>query len=51
MVLYYTFPDYQVSLLKTSGFEVLDVLDMNGKPFNFARPPRDWLVSFMCRKA
>jgi len=50
VVLYYTYPDFQVRQLETSGFDVLDVLDMRGNPFDFAKPQRDWLVSFMCRK-
>jgi len=49
--LYYVYPDFQVRQLQEAGFEVLLVLDMGGQPFDFSHPPRDWLVTFLCRKA
>lgn len=51
VLLYYVYPDFQVRQLQEAGFEVLDVLDLNGRAFDFDHPPRDWLLSFMCRKA
>ncbi|MDH4981174.1 class I SAM-dependent methyltransferase [Hyphomicrobium sp. D-2] len=48
--LYYVYPDFQVRQLQQAGFEVIETIDMNGKPFDFRNPPRDWLVTFLCRK-
>lgn len=49
VVTYYIYPHVQVRALAEAGFEVLDTLDLQGRPFDYDRPPADWMVHFMCR--
>lgn len=49
-VTYYSNPEVQVAQLRAAGFETLDVLDMEGRDFEFAHPPADWMVHIACRR-
>jgi SAM-dependent methyltransferase len=49
VVTHYIRPDMQLRQLADAGFETLEVLDMNSHAFDFASPPRDWMVHFLCR--
>ena len=49
VVTHYVYPHVQLRELKAAGFATLDVLDLKGQAFDFASPPDDWMVHFMCR--
>ena len=50
VILYYIYPHVQLGQLGISGFEVLEALDMEARPFNWSEPPADWMVHFLCRR-
>jgi len=48
-VTYYIYPSAQREQLETSGFELVEALDMAARPFDFRDPSADWMVHFLCR--
>ena len=49
IVTYYIYPKVQKQQLEVLGFEVVEVLDMKAAVFDFSRPPKDWMVHYVCR--
>jgi SAM-dependent methyltransferase len=48
-ITYYIYPEVQLRQLESAGFQVLEVLDMEGHAFSFSQPPKDWMVHYVCR--
>src|SRR5262249_48458768 len=50
VVTYYIYPSLQKKQIESSGYEMIEALDMKGVDFSFRKPTKDWMIHYLCRR-